>query len=51
MYCTTQSCECSETSGRRFLTKDEKKEMLSEYKAWLDKESKGVAEAIAKLEA
>ena len=36
--------------GRSFLTKDEKIEMLQEYKERLDKESKGVAERIKELE-
>ena len=40
-YCTHQ--------GRLFLTKEEKLKQLDEYKSWLDNESKGVEEAIAKL--
>mgnify|MGYP001581239920 CR=1 FL=1 len=39
-----------EMPGRSFLTKDEKIEMLQEYKERLDKESKGVAERIKELE-
>jgi len=35
--------------GRRFLTKEEKIEMLEEYKQRLDQESKGVAERIKEL--
>jgi len=35
--------------GRQFLTTDEKVEKLEEYKKWLENESKGVEEAIAKL--
>ena len=35
--------------GRHFLTTEEKIEKLEEYKNWLDNESKGVEEAIAKL--
>jgi hypothetical protein len=35
--------------GRHFLTTDEQIEKLEEYKNWLDNESKGVEEAIAKL--
>ena len=35
--------------ARRFLTKDEKIEMLEEYKERLDQESKGVAERIQEL--
>jgi hypothetical protein len=43
-------CNCEGGhDGRRFLTKDERMEMLNEYKDWLDNESKGVAEAIADL--
>ncbi len=34
---------------RRFLTKEEKIEMLSEYKERLDQESKGVAERIKEI--
>jgi hypothetical protein len=34
---------------RRFLTKEEKIAKLTEYKKWLDNESKGVAEAISEL--
>lgn len=35
--------------GRHFLTTEEKIEKLEEYKNWLNNESKGVEEAIAKL--
>lgn len=35
--------------GRGFLTKDERIQMLTEYKEELDNESKGVAERIAEL--
>ena len=35
---------------RGFLTKDEKIEMLKEYKDSLDKEAQGVAERIKELE-
>ena len=41
---------CSPHQGRSFLTKEEKIEKLREYKTWLDNESKGVEEAIAKIE-
>ena len=34
---------------RSFLTKDEKMEMLKEYKESLDKESKGVGERLKEL--
>ncbi|MEK6919017.1 MAG: hypothetical protein AABW73_03175 [Nanoarchaeota archaeon] len=36
--------------GRNFLTRDEKIEMLREYKKSLDQESKGIAERISQLE-
>lgn len=38
------------TPGRSFLTKEEKIEMLQEYKEGLDNESKGVAERIKEIE-
>lgn len=47
-YCTTM--DCSPGYGRSFLTKDEKIEMLKEYKDVLEKEAKGVAERIKDLE-
>jgi len=40
---------CCTNHGRMFLTKEEKLEKLKEYKTWLENESKGVDEAIAKL--
>ncbi len=43
-YC---GCECS---PRNFLTREEKLEMLKEYKQWLEKEGKGVAERIKELQ-
>ncbi len=36
-------------SSRGFLTRDEKLQMLQEYKEELDKESQGVAERITEL--
>ena len=36
-------------SHRSFLTKEEKLEMLNEYKQYLDNESKGVSESIKEL--
>jgi len=36
-------------SGRSFLTKEEKIEMLEEYRESLEREAKGVAERIAEL--
>ncbi len=38
------------TTERGFLTKEEKIEMLKEYKETLEKETKGVAERIKELE-
>lgn len=47
MYgCQISSCQ---DSTRSFLTKEEKIEMLEEYKKTLDQESKGVSERIAQL--
>jgi len=40
---------CSELR-RSFLTKEEKIEMLKEYKEYLDKESKGTSEKIKELQ-
>ncbi len=44
-----QGCGCGTTS-RSFLTKEEKLEMLQEYKEALEKEAKGVEERIKELE-
>jgi hypothetical protein len=41
-----RSCGC----GRGFLTKEEKIEMLKEYREWLDKEAKGVTERVKELQ-
>lgn len=46
--CNMNGCGCG-PSGRTFLTKDEKIEMLEEYKESLEKEAKGVAERIKEL--
>jgi len=35
--------------GRHFVTKEEKLELLEEYKKWLEKEAKGVEEFIADI--
>ena len=35
--------------GRTFISKDERIELLGEYKKWLEKETKGVEEFIAEL--
>jgi hypothetical protein len=43
-------CECNTTPSRSFLTRQEKIEMLKEYKEALDNESKGVEEKIKDLE-
>ena len=40
---------CSDHHGRHFPTKEEKLKKLTEYKNWLDNESKGVSEAIEEL--
>ncbi|MBX4196402.1 DUF5320 domain-containing protein [Candidatus Pacearchaeota archaeon] len=45
------NCYSMQCSGvRQFLTKDEKLEMLREYKEALDNETKGVSERIKELE-
>lgn len=44
------SCGCNCEAPRGFLTKEEKVEMLKEYKQSLEKEAKGVAERIKELE-
>jgi hypothetical protein len=41
---------CCESGSRGFLTREEKVEMLREYKDSLEKETKGVAERIKELE-
>ena len=44
-------CEgCVNAMPRGFLTKEEKLELLKEYKENLDKETKGVAERIEEIE-
>ena len=43
-------CCTAESGFRGFLTKDEKIEMLKEYKETLEKEAKGVAERIKEME-
>ena len=42
-----ESCGCG---TRSFITKEEKLEMLKEYKDSLEKEAKGVAERIRQLQ-
>ncbi len=44
------SASCCAPEGRRFLTREEKIELLQDYKQHLDAESKGVGERIAALE-
>lgn len=43
-------CGYSEFGGRGFLTKEEKVELLKEYREDLEKEAKGVGERIKELE-
>jgi hypothetical protein len=47
IYDFDENCCCS--TGRMFLSKQEKIEVLMDYKEYLDKESKGVEEAINAL--
>jgi len=51
MQCSTMKKGCSygSCSPRNFLTKEEKVEMLADYKESLEKEAKGVAEQIERL--
>jgi len=42
--------DCCGTNSRSFLTKEEKLEMLKEYKQTLEQETKGVSERIKELE-
>ncbi|MBI2448899.1 DUF5320 domain-containing protein [Candidatus Pacearchaeota archaeon] len=44
------NCGYGYCQGRSFLTKEEKIELLQEYKERLEKESQGVAERIKDLE-
>lgn len=37
------------TCGRQFFTKEERTEVMERYKEWLEKETKGVEEAIERL--
>ena len=52
MNCETGSCATFyvNADARRFLTREERIHMLSEYKETLENEAKGVAERIAELE-
>jgi len=51
-HCKSNHCgnKHGGSSFRSFLTKEEKVEMLKDYKESLDKESNGVSEKIKKLE-
>ena len=44
------NCGSSYDSSRRYLTKEEKVEMLKEYKESLEKEVQGIKERIKELE-
>ena len=44
------SCQCGEYGMRNFLTKEEKIDLLKEYKESLEREAKGVGEHIKELE-
>lgn len=44
------NCYDSDWHARGFLTKEEKVEMLQEYRKSLEKEAKGVAELIQELQ-
>ena len=50
MHHGNQDIFCCSYHGRQFLTKEEKLKKLTEYKKWLDNESKGVAEVIEELQ-
>lgn len=43
-------CNCGFAGGRGFLTKQEKLEMLKEYKENLDKEAEAVSERIKDIQ-
>jgi len=43
------NCYCGCDGERSFLTKEEKIEMLKDYKDYLEKEAKGVEERIEEL--
>ncbi|MDE1846209.1 MAG: DUF5320 domain-containing protein [Candidatus Micrarchaeota archaeon] len=45
-----ENCGCGVNGMRSFLTKEEKLEILKEYKKNLESEAKGVAERIKELE-
>ena len=43
-------CGCESDVARKYFTKDEKLEMLKEYKEALENEAKGVSERIKELQ-
>ncbi len=45
-----QGYDCCGSNSRSFLTREEKIEMLKEYKKNLEQEAKGVSERIKELE-
>lgn len=49
MHHRNQEICCCYSHGRQFLTKEEQLKKLTEYKEWLDNESKGVNEVIEEL--
>lgn len=50
MNCETGSCSiCVSSDSRRFFTREEKLDMLREYKEALEKETRGVEERIEEL--
>ena len=49
MHHEKESICCHPHYGRHFLTKEEKIKKLTEYKNWLDNESKGVEETLTEL--
>lgn len=49
MHHENQDMCCCYSHGRQFLTKEEKLKKLTEYKEWLNNESKGVTEVIEEL--
>ncbi len=49
MHHNEESTCCCTPHPRMFLTREEKIDHLNNYKEWLESETKGVNEAIAKL--
>ena len=48
--CSQEENCCGKNSRRSFLTKEEKVEMLKEYRKTLEKEVKGISERIEELQ-